>query len=522
MMTISLHIGLLLLLAFPAKAAESNDRYADLQPVSEHYIGKVVERAKKGLEYAKGQGSGGETPPGFLYHWSDQIASAVLGLIDTDLRLTEQQRDLIQNSPCLRIDVLILEGWMERARAAKMSALAEGNPGAIVSLIPLQRYLNDRYKALLLGAFDPNFKDESEGKLYAFDPTPYWCCPAGDDDGKRVCKEAANEEEKVACTFAQGGLSKRLHTCISQGCTSDNTGEESKALCPYTTDYFPPTVAGYGCDTSLLSRYTSKTPDEVKKEYEALKELVKDRDKYINDASSLKSAITELNGVLGIPTPDLENFQKGRSSQIRHRKLTGCVPEDKQWPQGLASFSLRGSFSIEQADQPLLVRLHDLWTSWGKARLAPEYLRYSYELEPGEDKDRQLERETGWFMLIYMPALESARDYLQKASITQLGEESLMVPKAIDMPIRLFDVFRPLREKVREFADSSKSDSDGFRAFAKNFAYFLRRSCIFRPCSVTLDRVLKIVFEQSCFPYSKSLNPSDPKAGETCKKNAKL
>ena len=39
------------------------------------------------------------------------------------------------------------------------------------------------------------------------------------------------------------------------------------------------------------------------------------------------------------------------------------------------------------------------------------------------------------------------------------------------------------------------------RSFVRDFAYFLRRSCIDRPCSQRLDRILKIVFTDECFPF---------------------
>ena len=509
-----LSVGLLLLLSTPVQAAGESDQYADLDPISQHYIKHVVERAKKGIEYAKSQGSGGQKPPNFLLSWGGWIAASVLGVVDTNLRLTEQERDLLQNSPCLRVDALILEGWMERARLEKMRALESGNASAIYALVQLQRYLNDRFKALLEGAYDPTFKDRSEGKLYAFDPLPYWCCPAREGEDAVACKEVSTSEEGISCTYNQGILSKRVSTCVERGCTYNaqnssqgNTQNSAQELyCPYSTDYFPPTAAGYGCDLSILDRYKDKTPEEVKKEYDALKGLVQDRDQYIEDSGSLRGAVENVSELLGLSLPDLENFQKGNSRNRQHKTLSGCIPPEQQWPPGLAAFSERGPFSIKPSDSAVLTRLNDLWMSWGNRRVAPDYLKYSSELDPGENKNRQKERETNFFALAYLPAMASARSYLQNVSAVQLGEMSFAIPKASDSPSRFLEAFGSLQEQVSTFVQSSQGNAKGMRGFTRNFAYFLRRSCIFRPCNIALDKILKIVFSDECFPYAEGLS----------------
>lgn len=524
---LSVLTGLILLAAPPALAAESSDQYADLEPVSQLYIQKVVERAKAGLNYAKSKGSGGNKPSGFLLTWSGWISASVLGLVDTDLRLTEQERSLLQNSPCLRIDALILEGWMERARLEKMKALDSGNSDTIYALVQLQRYLNDRFKALLLGAYDPTYQDKGEAKLYAFDPPPYYCCvkeevPESQLEPEGGCAEISDEQQVDDCTTFGGSLHKRLSACKAAGCIAESDDEEEEPLCPYTTDYFPPTTAGYGCDTSILEKYEGKTPEEVKKEYEALQELVKDRDKYIQDAGALRSHVEAVSELLGLPRPDLENFQKGKSSERRHRTMSGCVLVEQQWPDGLAAFSARGPFSIQPADNVLLTRLNHLWTYWGSQRVPPDYLKFSWELDPGTNREKRKEQEETFFGLLYSPGMYSARDYLRKVSIVQLGETSFSIPKAYDTPQRFAELFGPLREQVSTFAESSQSNEKGMRGFARNLAFFLRRSCIFRPCNSALDRILKIVLEDSCFPYAAGLTEGGPEAAEDCKKNAKL
>ncbi|MDD4628100.1 MAG: hypothetical protein PHE68_01760 [Candidatus Peribacteraceae bacterium] len=527
MMKRSLLLIGLLFIPLTAFSAEQGDRYADLTPVSEHYVKKVVDRAKKGIEYAKGAAAGGGgSPDSYLkISWAIRLASAVLATVDTDLRLTQQERDLIENSPCLRVDTLILEGWMERARQEKIKAMENSKPTTLSHLISLQRYLNGRYKALLAGARDPSFIDKNEGMLNDFDPPPYWCCmgekvSTEDEEDAGTCQEIAQSQTSY-CLIWGGSIHKRLYACKEAGCTAAGGGEDAQPLCPFTSDYLPPTTAGYGCDLSVLERYKDKAYDGLKKEYEALDALIKDRDTYINDIGSVKGTVADLYAALGLTEPNLANFQKGKSSERTHQKQEGCVALDKQWPEGMALLEPRHPFTLEKQETTILNRLHQLWQGWGAFRVPPDYLKPAKDLlDSNEKKEKELELETGLFALPYRGAKWISRSYLQKESVRQLGEDSTLIAKISDGPLQLIDLYRPLRDQTYSFRQSVQSSGKGVRAFAKNLAYFLRRSCIFRPCNTSLDRTLKILFEDTCFPYADGLKTGNPKAYEDCKKNA--
>jgi len=519
----------LLLLPLATHAQEAGDRFADLPPVSEHYIKKVVERVQKGIEYAKqGSSGGGGTTVGsyFKIDLAIQLSSAMLAFVDTDLRLTEQQRDLIDNSPCLRVDTLILEGWMERARQEKIKALENNDSIILTRLIPLQLYLNGRYEALLFGARDPSFVDKDEGFLYAFDAPPYWCCAGdmvvGEDTGETGSCQEMTEEQMENCLLGGGRLFKRLYACKEAGCTASGGGEDADPLCPFTSDYLSPTTAGYGCDLSILGKYQGKAYDGLKKEYEALDSLVKDRDTFIEETGAMKQAVASIYRALGLAEPELANFQKGSSRERTHQKQEGCIPQDKQWPEGMAALEPRDPFSLEKKESSILGRLFQLWQGWGASRVPPDYLKPAKDLTDSDQKSSEEGREQTIFGLLYLWGKKSAREYLQKESIRQLGEDSYLIPKISDATLQLLDLYRPLRNQVYTFRQSIQSPSKGMRAFAKNLAYFLRRSCIFRPCNKDLDRTLKILFEDSCFPYADGLKTSNPKAYEDCKKNAEI
>jgi hypothetical protein len=52
------------------------------------------------------------------------------------------------------------------------------------------------------------------------------------------------------------------------------------------------------------------------------------------------------------------------------------------------------------------------------------------------------------------------------------------------------------------FTGQALDEERGLRAFVRNFAWYIRRSCIFRPCNERLEQILKLNFADSCFPYT--------------------
>jgi hypothetical protein len=454
--------------------------------------------------------------------WMDQATSAALALVDTDLRIAQQELDLIENSPCLHIDMLILEGWMERVRQEKNRGVESGNVRKVFRLIPLQRYLNNRFLALLHGARDPWYEDREEGELYDFDPPPYWCCAGQEDEEDRgsACI-SVGEKGREECAFAHGSLSKRLNVCIAAGC--EGSGEDESPLCPFHSDYLPPTTAGYGCDLSVLRKYEGEGHEATRKEYEALEALVQSRDEFIESMGALREITEFLNRYLGQTPVDLSGFQGGLSSSIEHRSVSGCIGDEEDWPEGAVAWELRGPFSLKRNHTSLMPKLYEIWRNWGKSRLLPDYLKTSDELEGNSERQKIVEEYEqsvfGWF---YLTGRNSARRYFRNNAVAQEGKESMMIAKVLDTPLRIFDELRTLRGEVKSFVESVEEPNSGIRGFVRNFAFFLRHSCIFRPCNDQLNRILSIVFEDSCFPYASGLYLTDSNVDETCRNGARL
>lgn len=518
MKRLSLLLTGIALLSVAQTAMAVGDQYADIKPVSP-YVERVVRRVRAGLSSANDGKSTSDTM--LKLFWLDRVTGMILLNIDTDLRIVEQEQDLKENSPCLRLDTLIIEGWMERARIQKNAAIDAGRLSEAAKLISIQRYLNNRYKALLLGARDPAYVDTEEGTLYPFDPPPFWCCP-GDAEGEErnlTCMQV-DENGYAECVRTRGTVSKRQFSCVQAGCIpSDGGGEDDGEICPFSTDYLPPTGVGYGCDLSVLQDRNG--PDGIKKELAGLLKLVSDRDSAINDIGTAKGTIEQLEQRLGGGSMDLSNFGAGASSRRTHKVKSGCLEENEDLPQGIAFWESRGPFSFSSNEIVLMPKLSIVWNEWGTQRLSPEYLRNANQLPDGTaEKEAAQNMETGMLFWL-LGARSDAQHYLQNFSLGQAREESAQIAKTIDAPFRVLETLTPVRKEVRQLALSVQSSDKGLRKFVRDFAAFLRTSCIFRPCNEQLDRILKIVFKDECFPYVNGA-ALDEDVAEKCKNAAGL
>ncbi|MDD5623475.1 MAG: hypothetical protein PHI23_02060 [Candidatus Peribacteraceae bacterium] len=498
----SLLLGLSLLQPLGALAAPSENA------ISDQYVKHVIERVKKGIDHAK-EGSG-EAPVSMRIPWLISLASTFFALIDTDLRLSDQERDLLANSPCLHWDLSLLEQWIEEVRQEQRAAFEQSSLIGIMRFASLSRYLNARFKAILLGGRDPTYVDKGEGMRYYFDPPPYWCCTAEAVDEEEgtgeagTCQKKGDDDQATKCLQERGTIYKRLAACKDAGCTGPGSSEsEPENFCPFDSDYLPATSVGYGCDLSVLGKIQGEDSKSIKAEYKALQKLVEKRDEFINGMRPLKESIETIERTLNIPPSDLTDFQAGLESRRAHKRLTGCLPAGKELPEGLAAVEKRGPFSFTRDERKLLGRLYVLWRGWGSSRKFPDYLKTSKEFPEGSTEQEQAKsREQSPFAFLYMTAQYAMRTYFLRWTTEQSGDESLSIAKTSDAPMEILEVLKPLRKEMSAMAQTTKSPRFGFRGFVRNFAYFLRRSCLFRPCNEQLETILKIVFENACFPYA--------------------
>jgi hypothetical protein len=262
-------------------------------------------------------------------------------------------------------------------------------------------------------------------------------------------------------------------------------------------------------------------PDGIRKEIEGLQKLVQDRDTAIADIGTVQDTIVHLEQRLGGGETDLSNFGAGASGKRQHQVKNGCLSEGEKLPEGVAEWERRGPFSFSSNETVLMSKLSLLWNAWGRDRLPPAYLRNANTLAEGTpERDAAEALENGMFFWI-LGARADAQRYLQKFSLNQAREESMQIAKTIDAPLQVFETLAPLRTEVRALAQTVQTSDKGLRKFVRDFAAFLRTSCIFRPCNEQLDRILKIVFKDECFPYIQGA-ALDEEVAEKCKNAAGL
>ena len=308
-------------------------------------------------------------------------------------------------------------------------------------------------------------------------------------------------------------------------------------------------ITGYGCDLQTLEKVyqglekvkqkflenefgTPKIYTAFKAEYEAIEEFTSERDQFISEAESIKENAINLDTWLGKEPPQgLEYFGMTKESERGHNMRVSCnkedgergapppkFPEDEEdqdpvteywppkWPEGAIRWGTYGKFSIDKNEPRLLREYELLRDAWGERR------EQWYEL-PKE------------YSIMYF-LQEYAQRYFTIWAKHQEQLTSTIIPKGTDPPLQVIEKFKPIRAAVsllsRYGASLSQGEEEaGIRDFVRGLAYYLRRSCRIRPCNERLERVLKIVFKDACFPYTDGgISVKDP--WDKCKKAAKL
>ncbi|HAI98005.1 TPA: hypothetical protein DCL30_00480 [Candidatus Peribacteria bacterium] len=492
-----------------------------LEPVSTHFVGAVLERAQAGIDKAMTA----SPAPGLdsFWNWLETAFTPVAMIADTKTRIATRERDLIEVTPCLEIDLAIIEAKMGQVQCKIELAFDEKRLSAIILLSRVLYFLNDEYQKLAEHGNDNSYVDAEWWQRRIFDPAE-WCCIANTKN-------------------AEGEM-----------CDPDDACPEVKT-CPFHSDYLPPSTVGsgtaakpvavgYGCDLSVLSRYaglglSDSTIDEATDaETTALEELSEDRDKMIEDSEQLKTRITKLEKFMGRSLPaESAWYGQAKSDKRVHRLRLGCAVSDGRnadnqpaaedwppaWPAGAAKWELTGPFSFDKNDQKLLREYLQLRDEWGQQRPYPDQYKFPEEFLPDRpekyeealDDPQRNDFFVGWINRL-------ARTVTKKWDRVQEREEGAMVPIASEALEIIMEQLSPLRLAVSEFSKNGNSLDKGVRNFTRGLAYWLRRSCLTRPCNARLERVLKIDLTNDCFPYTNGQFVGRTDLVEKCTTSAEL
>jgi hypothetical protein len=362
-----------------------------------------------------------------------------------------------------------LELQISRVQTELRAAVDRKSASSVLLLLQVLDFLQERREAIARGADDPGFVDVGWYKHWFFDDRPQYCC-----NSDNTCTPSTTD----ACNDSRGQPSDSLAECKAFGCNvSDTAMAGEPAMCPFSSNYLVPSMQGYGCDAEALSNVKSRA---VGADFTRFQEVI---------GPELESLISIQNAV------DV-------SATRQHRAMQGCLSDQDQQvlEQNAVFVPLRGPFSLDIDHVRLLMKFQQLREQEGLERPLPKYLM--------PDKNLTLLRAT---------AAEEAQK-LQALSLTQERKESVTFAIGADPLLSANVSYEKLNDAVYTLGQLASSMS-GIRGFVRDFAYYLRRTCMERPCNERLDRVLKIVFEDACFPYTSGEYLNDTEANprwQTC------
>ena len=500
------------------------DEIVAIPPVSDHYVQRVLDRANAGIAQADTMSAPGGPIFDMFKPWFIFFAtSAMLSTVDTRMQVTNMQRDLMEATPCLHLDVVILQSKVEKVRQEMHTALDAGQPYKMVYLQQLIRFLNARTDQLMRGARDPLYEDTTWAKGQVFDPpNPVWCCPAG------IPGNTCTFTDDAVCIADGGNPFTTPRACQEYGCLLPDSQDPLEGkLCPFHSDYLPPAVSGYGCDLDALpGEALGHTPTAA--EMGALAELILQRDVFVTRLQNFAPLAEEIDAMSGVD-PDYASLGSGLSRE--HGEAFGCL-QDMDLARQIGATSLlqampagsaetRGAFSIPKNEPWIMVRLSALLQQWGQRRPQAKDLRYPPEFPPGPERDDAEVREEA------KPTLFKARDWYVRTVFQSWNtyhgkKEAISLAASQDNILQIQEASPQMNAVTQRLRALTQNHAQGVRSFAKGFAYYLRRSCIYRPCNAKLDQVLRIVFQNSCFPYASGLYFGNEDAHEDCREDAEI
>lgn len=500
-----------------------------------YYTKEVIRRTNEGIALAKTRTDGASIAGLFDLNSLIMIESIFYMLVDTDLRSVEYSRDLTHISSCLHADLAIIEAQIENVRCEINTAYDGGNSSRIRELKVIANFLNQRYRHLVKGALNPQHVDKSWSAYHSFDP-PFqgWCCV----HDTQTCSIRDAESCTRVTPGGDGGYSfyPTQDECVSDNlCVFSEQGETTppyEDICPFDSNYLAFNDSGYGCSADLLEQFTGGSftipgigKSAVEAEKEGQKILEETRDSFVEDIGHIKETTDNMDQLVdGTMLTDeqrkqLQRFGTTSTGDIERRHVYGCnadmLPEERENLDGVegdvtpgihpseewAGIPLRGPFSFERDHLGVWNTLLKLYLEWENERQFTDYLKHPDEFPEEDDRKKATTRDNRAFGLLYS-LRNPARSWRIGTQKQQAIQDAALLPKVQDITLLVRDAMKPLRPAMKNSIDLVDSSEGPLRKFGINYAYFLRRTCIFRPCNEKLDTIMKVLFTDECFPYA--------------------
>lgn len=527
---VTIFIGLLALVPQKTHAACLTSKASDtlaLTPLSSHYVQAVIDRAEEGFNYSS-QASANFNPL-VKQLWSFYAKSAIKSTVDMQTDSVFESRRLEEITACQHIDLLVLEAYMEKARCELLSAYENEEGDRVATLKQVFSFLKDKYQIVAKYGTDPFYQDTTWGQFEWFDPVDLGdtvtCRMPQINVPDQYCLNCCEKTTYEECQTIDGAAYRDdygVQSCISEGGTlADGATLDENALCPFTSDYLPPTSEGYGCDATALANYNSLDP--IAAEYEALENLLDARNNFLTLAAPIKDQREQIDAFLGREPLDLSRFGTGINPE--HKSVNGCMlPFDSSngggeftsnplFNSGATSTELRGSFWFSK-NEPKLARLFiEKMAEREDYREFPDLLKQSSDFLNTDGTIDAIDQFTGLLGEALKGFFRPERKNFQ---VQQARQKAAAFNHIYDANAQLKDVFSGIRTNIRDISQGVTNQDAGMRKFAIGFTWYLQRSCIERPCNETLKNVLQILVADECFPYADGTY-KDGDSYEKCK-----
>ncbi len=178
--------------------------------------------------------------------------------------------------------------------------------------------------------------------------------------------------------------------------------------------------------------------------------------------------------------------------------------------------SIRGPFSYPTDHLSLLTDFVQKRIDDGFSRTYPnDWIRTSdiAQTETGALADRERDSR------LLGAGRAVTRLYFQSISGLQGRREGAVFAEATDSQLEIADSLSDMRASIGELSRLA-SQKQGVRSFVGELAYFLRRTCAFRPCQKSLEQVIRISLQDECFPYTNGQFLKDTEENPRWKKCA--
>lgn len=353
-------------------------------------------------------------------------------------------RQLLSGTACQHFDELLLQCKLEQIRAGMRAAYGEESIAALVQLQSLHRFTQNRLQALRNGATDPQFQDTTLASRRAFD------------------------DEDIAF--------------------------DDEPVCPFSSDYLPPAPTGYGCHARVLADRLA---------------VVGSR-----DAPGIEP-IAEEENTLRILTQQLSVLasQRGDVFLQPQQEAEGCFPligtcsDDSRIAcstnedcasagVGTCTEALSGDAGLITRASPFRLRPHELPLVSAFLRLQDRQA-LARGVQAPEEEDEQ-------------PQFTPFNSALTSASWSRLQARMEVLPfiRSTDTASEMERILSPLYEASVSLSSLTAKREESLRQFVIDYAAYLRRTCLYGPCTQKLERIMATAFADACFPFTSETTTS--------------